>query len=368
MTPKRVFQTTIIVLSVVYGIQLALHMMEVFVLLIIAFIFASAISPTVRRFRKRMPLPAAIGLVYVMLIMVFALLLAIILPPLVTQTGKLITSGPDLIDAAQTQMQSLRRTLRLPVAPSTFDVRGYISRLGEQAPKVAAGVLNLTVGVVTGLAGVVIVLVAAFYWLLERERLEGTWITLLPSRKRAEARMIIEEIELKLGGYVRGQLMLAAIVAVLSYIVLLIVGIPYALVLALLAGLFELVPLIGPILSAVAPVLIAFGESPLKALIVAGAFLVIQQVENHLLVPNVMKHSVGLSPLTVLVAILTGTALMGIVGTLLAVPVASALHVIVQHTVLRDQNLESIEARKLEAREARARDSDAVDAVVAPGS
>lgn len=358
MTAKRVFQTTLIVVSVVYGIQLALHMLEVFVLLIIAFIYASAISPTVRRFRKHMPLPAAIGLVYLMVILTFALLLAVILPPLITQTGKLVTSGPELIDAAQTQLQSLRRTLRLPVAPSTFDVRAYLGKLGGQAPKVAVGVLNLTIGVVTGLAGLVIVLVAAFYWLLEREGLEGTWITLLPRRKRAEARMIIEEIELRLGGYVRGQLMLAAIVAVLAYIVLLVVGIPYALVLALLAGMFELVPLVGPILSAVAPVLIAFGESPLKALIVAGAFLVIQQVENHLLVPNVMKHSVGLSPLTVLVAILIGTALMGIIGTLLAVPIAAALHVVVQHTVLREQNIESIEAKQLEAREARARESE----------
>ncbi len=336
MTARRAFVGTVVVLLTLLGAYLVYRLFSIIVLVLIAFIFAAAISPMVRRLNRRLPLAAAIGVVYLGLLAVFAALMTVIITPVVQQTTTLIQNSPRLLDQVQAQITSLQRQFNLPTV--TPDLQQYVSQIAQQAPALAAGVLNVTLGVVTSVGGVLVVLVMAFYWLLERRDIEGTWIALVPRSRRAETREVIEEIEGKLGAYVRGQLILAVIVGLFSFFGLLILGMEYVLVLALIAGIGELIPLAGPIIGAVPAVLIAFAtESPQTALLVLALYIGIQQVENNFLVPKVMQRSVGLSPLTVLLAVLAGVALLGIIGALLAVPVASAMQVILQHTLFRRQ-------------------------------
>jgi predicted PurR-regulated permease PerM len=339
MTAKQVFQGTLVVLLTLLGAYLVYRLRTLVISVLIAFIFASAISPLVTRLNRRLPLASSIGLVYLGLIAVVAALLAIIITPLAQQTGTLISTAPDLLGAAQTRLAELQDRFDLPGDLLTPNLQGYYGDLAQRAPALAAGVLNITVGFFTGLAGMLVVLVLAFYWLLERRDVEGTWLSLVPARHRGEAREIIEEIEGKLGAYVRGQLILALIVGILSFAGLLILRVPYSLVLALIGGVGEMIPLIGPFVGAVPAVIIAFATtSPQTAIFVAILYFGIQQTENNLLVPKVMHRSVGLSPMTVLLAVLAGGTLLGIIGALLAVPTASAAQVILKRTLFRNQH------------------------------
>ncbi len=336
MTARQASVGTVAVLLTFLGAYLVYRLLSIIIVLLIAFIFAASISPMVRRLNRRLPLAAAIAVVYLGLFAVFAVLTTVIITPVVQQTTALIQSTPELLTQVQDQLADLQRRFRLP--PVTPNLQEYVAQIAQQAPALAAGVLNVTLGVVTSVAGVLVVLVMAFYWLLERRDIEGTWISLVPRARRAETREVIEEIEAKLGAYVRGQLILAGIVGLISFFGLLILDMPYILVLSLVAGIGELIPLAGAIIGAVPAVIIAFAtQSPQEALLVLALYIAIQQFENNFLVPKVMQRSVGLSPLTVLLAVLAGAALLGIIGALLAVPIASALQVILQHTLFRRQ-------------------------------
>ena len=182
-------------------------------------------------------------------------------------------------------------------------------------------------GIFGGFISFVSVLVMTFYMLVERDGLQKFVNTVVPVLWRERVLILLWRMQEKMGLWVRGQLILMASVGVLSYTALLILGVPYALVLALLAGLLEIVPVVGPITAAVPAVVIAFAVSPMRALTVLLIYVVIQQLENHVLVPRVMSRSIGLSPLLVIIAILLGAKLGGITGTLLAVPAITALSV-----------------------------------------
>ncbi len=339
MTAKQVFQGTVVVLLTLLGAYLLYRLRNIVISLLIAFIFAAAIAPLVRPLNRRLSLGSSIGVVYLGLIVLAAVLLAVIVTPLAAQVGNLIETAPELLGTTQERIAQLQRRFNLPSDILTPDLQQYYGDLARRAPSLAAGVLNVTLGFFTGIAGILVVLVLAFYWLLERRDVEGTWLSLVPRQHRPEAREIIEEIEGKLGAYVRGQLILALAVGLISFVGLLLFGMPYTLVLALVAAIGELIPLVGPIIGAVPAIIIAFATQSWQIAVgVMILYIGIQQVENNFLVPKIMQRSVGLSPLTVLVAVLAGAALLGIIGALLAVPVASAMQVVLKHTLFRKQN------------------------------
>ena len=338
MTFRQVFQATLAVLVTLLGAYLLFRLRELIISLLIAFIFASAISPLVARLNRRFSLGSSIGFVYLGLFVIATALLTIIISPLATQAVELVRQAPELAGQAQTNITALQERFDLPAELPTPNLQEYYGQLARQGPRLAAGVLNVTLGFVSSVAGVLIILVMAFYWLLERRDIEGTWLGLVPRSGRATAREVIQEVEGKLGAYVRGQLLLAVIVGAISFVGLWLLGVQFKLVLALIAGIGELIPLAGPIIGAIPAIIIALATgSWQKAALVAVLYLGIQQVENNFLVPKVMQRSVGLSALTVLVAVLAGAALLGIVGALLAVPVASATQVILKHTLFRKE-------------------------------
>ena len=154
--------------------------------------------------------------------------------------------------------------------------------------------------------------------------------TLLPPSYHSIATNVVGKVQEKIGQWLTAQFILCCIIALLTFIGLTIVGLPYALVLALFAGLLEFIPTIGPILSSIPALLVAFVQSPLTALFVLVVYVVVQQFENHIIIPQVMKRTVGINPLVSVVAILIGAKLVGFVGVLLAVPVATSMIVVIQ--------------------------------------
>jgi predicted PurR-regulated permease PerM len=186
-----------------------------------------------------------------------------------------------------------------------------------------------------GALGLVAVGVLAFYWSLNQELTIRSVLQLAPDHRRDFYQSIVDELLMKLGGYIRGQLILCAAVGVLSLIAYVSIGLPYALMLALIAGVLEAVPIIGPTLGAVPAILVALSLGPQQTALVIGAAMLIQTLENYLLVPKIMDRSVGLGAVVTLLAIVVCGALFGVIGAIFAIPLAAVGQTLFERLVLQ---------------------------------
>ncbi|MGH2354378.1 MAG: AI-2E family transporter, partial [Chloroflexota bacterium] len=191
-------------------------------------------------------------------------------------------------------------------------------------------VVRVALGVVTGALNGIFILVLALYLTQDSERIQRYLIGFLPLDRQEQAAQITARIGERLGGWLRGQIMLSAIIGTMTLVGLSLIGVRYAVVLAMIAAIGEAVPLVGPIFSAVPAVIVAFFQSPLQGFLTLGLYILVQQLENNLVVPKVMERAVKLHPLAVMTALLTGSELLGVTGAILSVPVAAALSVVIQ--------------------------------------
>lgn len=284
---------------------------EVLIILFLAIIFMSALSPVVNYLEKiKVPRVLAIALTYIVVVTSLVGLISLTITPLVEQTITLAQNLPGTIDQI------------FPGAINQSVIQDQITEFTKNALGVGLIIFDNFIGLIS-------IAVLAFYMLLDREKLDNVATQFFPQYDD-RIRSISGKIEEKLGAWVRGQIALSLIIGTATYIILSLLGVPYALPLAIFAGFLEIVPVIGPIISAVPAVLIAYTSSPLLALFVVIAFFVIQQLENHLVVPQVMKKAVGLNPLIVIIAVAIGGKLLGIAGALLAVPITVVIQIITQ--------------------------------------
>lgn len=303
-------RTVIFIAIFILALWLIFLIRDLLLILFVALILMSALSPMVKFLTKfKIPKALGIGITYIIIIIVITGLLAIILPPLVEETSKLAITLPPLIDQLLNSAAVDKSVLQ------------------SQLSAFSKNIFSITLTIFDNILTIIFLLVMTFYLLLERENLESRLAALFIGREDRVKKLVIQ-IEEKLGGWFRGQFFLSLIIGVLSYIGLLILGIPYALPLAVVAGILEVVPVIGPIISAIPAILIALTISPILSLGVTAMYFVIQQLENHLIVPQVMKRAVGLNPLVVILAIAVGSRLLGFGGALLAVPMAVVLQII----------------------------------------
>lgn len=308
-------KTIIFITMFILGIWLVYLILDLLLILFVAVILMSAFSPLVKFLAKfRVPKALAIAITYIIIIAVASGLLAIVLPPLFEETSRLFLTLP-------------------PHFEQLFNIAAIDkSVLQSQLSSLSKNVFSITLSVFDNLLTVIFLLVLTFYLTLERDSLEEKIAGLFVGREERYKKLMLQ-IEDKLGSWFRGQLFLSFVIGVLSYIGLTILGIPYALPLAVVAGILEVVPVIGPIISAIPSVLLALTISPLLAIGVAAMYFVIQQLENNLIVPQVMQRAVGLNPLVVILAIAVGSRLLGFAGALLAVPIAVVLQIIVTEVI-----------------------------------
>jgi predicted PurR-regulated permease PerM len=201
-------------------------------------------------------------------------------------------------------------------------------------------------GVVGGLFGLLTILILTFYILIEADALRDTMLRLFASRERARVAAASRDITVKVSAWLGGQLLLGGIIGATSAIGLWLLGIPFFYVLALISGIGELIPVVGPILAAIPAVAVAASVSLNKVLLVIVFFVIQQQFENHVLVPKVMERQVGVSPVTVIVALLIGGKLLGIIGAILAVPTAAILQVVFTEVIAqRDKRAQAAQPK-----------------------
>lgn len=289
---------------------------DVIILLFVAVIFMSALSPIVTRLeRLKIPKALAIALIYVIIISVIAALIAFVVTPFTEQTATLSTNLPQYL---------------VTLIPET----GFIDRsvIQQEFGNFSKNALEVSLTVFNNFLAFISIAVLTFYLLLERENLDKLLAQFF-LRKEDRIKRTTKRIEEKLGSWMRGQIALTLIIGVASYIGLTLLGVPYAVPLAIFAGIMEIVPVIGPIISAVPAIMVALLISPLSAGLVAILYFVIQQLENHLIVPQVMKKAVGLNPLVVILAVAVGGRLLGVAGALLAVPITVVAQIITEDLI-----------------------------------
>ena len=301
-------------------------------LIYISALVAIGLSPVVtrlerRRLRGTKPLPRWVAIleVYLLLAVVLVTVTVLVVPPLIDQARAFWTAIPGLLDRAQ--MWLMDRGLlshKLSVGEAVQQATG-----GGSSDAVSAVVVAIS-GFVGGVFGLLTILILAFYLLLDSRQLFRHFISLVPKAERDRVEDASRRISSKVSAWLAGQLFLGAIIGTTAAIGLKLLGVPYFFVLALIAGLGEMIPVVGPILSAIPAVAVALTVSPATALFVGIFFLAQQQLENHILVPKIMEHQVGVRAGGVIMALLIGGSLLGIVGAILAVPTAAILQVIFQ--------------------------------------
>lgn len=295
------------------SIWLFIQIRDILLLLFVTFILMSALSPIVDRFEKfRIPRAVAILIIYVISIFIIGLAGTLVVPPLVTQSARLVVRLPDFINS---------------VIPSSHL---NLDNIIQQVIPVGEGVVKISVGIFSNFITLITFLVFTFYFLLERKKLEKDLVEFVGNEVGERIFSVISQVEVKLGAWVRGELALMTIIGITSFIGLSILRVDYALPLAIFAGFLEVVPIIGPIVSAIPAVLVAFGTSPGLAIVVVVLYILIQQLENNLVVPTVMKKAVGLSPLITILALMIGGRLAGVVGALMSVPIVVVLQIILK--------------------------------------
>lgn len=290
-------------------------------LVFMSLILASAIMPIVRWGKRyRLPAPLTIGLVYVLLIFVIAVMFAVIVPPLVKETLSLLAKTSTSLGIAEISLNGFGT---LEVSDLAGSLQQYSTFLGQISGSLGL-VLELVTSTFSALLVSVSLLVMTFYLLLSMDDAALAFAWMLPGDKEgqiAKAKRISRAVQHQLGSWVRGQLTLMLVVGASTYIGLLILGIPYALPLAILAGLLEILPNLGPTLAAIPAIAVAFFlVNPVAGMLTLIFTILVQQLENSLFVPQIMKGAVDVRPLTTLILILVGFKLMGVAGALLIVP------------------------------------------------
>jgi len=303
----------------------------------IATLLAIGLSPLVRFIEhqrvlpigtRRLPRWLAILSIYLVVIGAVVALAMTILPPLITQARDLGRNAPRMFDRAQDFL----------VARHLIDHKLTWQEAVQQVPTPDAGgtldvVFSTITGIVGGLFGLFTVLILTFYLLIESDGLLSGVLQLFPREQRPRMAQLSRQITVKVSAWLMGQLFLSSVIAVTAALALWLMGIPYFYVLALIAGVGELIPMVGPILSAIPAIAVAFSVSPIMALWVAVFWILQQQVESHFLVPKVMSTQVGVSAATVIIALMIGGSLLGVMGAVLAVPTAAILLVVFQEVM-----------------------------------
>jgi len=342
MTPSRIVINTAAVLGVLAVGWVLIQIRSVIFLLLLGIVFAAAIEPIVFRLRRAgLRRGQAILLVYVAIFSVIGFGFYFLVPQLVGQVGALDEAIPDIFTKLrQRALDNGNAFVRQTGYQTLWRIEGTYMRL-RSSPDIAQ---DQAVGAATSVLGLLFALVSlmivAFYWMTEKATIKRVALGLFPLSRRARAHAIWDEIEFRIGGWTRGQLMLMVIIGVCSGLAYYGLDLRFWLALAIWAGVTEAIPFIGPFIGGGTAALIALADSPEKALQVVVFAIVLQQVEGAVLVPRVMRNAVGMSPLTVVLAVLIGGSLAGIVGSLLAIPIGAAVQVLVSNLLrLRDDRI-----------------------------
>ncbi|HEY2674047.1 MAG TPA: AI-2E family transporter [Rugosimonospora sp.] len=341
VAPRTVFRWSIAaglgVVAVYLGYHIVVAVRAVLVEILIAAFIAISLDPPVRwLIRHGVKRPRAVAIILVIVFVVAAGLLTLFIPPLVQQSGRLTTSFPDYLDHLRSNSPGLRHLENRFHLQGTIDnlARTLPARLGSQAVALTRQFLG---AVVSGL----LVLVLTVYFMADLPRLRRSLVRLFTRQYRRPVNDAVNVVIDKVGSYMIGNLIISGIAGVSSLAMLEILRVPFALPLAVFVAVTDLIPLIGAAIGAVVAVIVALATTDLwpHAVLLGLFFLLYQQLENYLIAPRVLRNTVAIPALAVLLAALIGGTVLGLIGALIAIPLAAAIKVIMT-PVLRARDAE----------------------------
>jgi predicted PurR-regulated permease PerM len=309
---------------------------NVLVLVFVAVILASGLQPIVAWLRSHLHVGRgpAILLVYSAFLVIVVGLVLVVVPAAVTQLDRTLQSLPPFFERARAWADTLRPAALAQSVGALIDTASHT--LQPAAPPQPGQVVQVGLTVAEAITSVLTLLTVVYFWLTEHARLQRYVLAFVPETRRARARDVWNSAETRLGMWVRGQLILMAAIGVAAAIAYTVLGVPAVVLLGLFAAIAEAIPIVGPLIGAIPAVLIAATISPELALAVAGVYGVLQIIEGNVLVPLVMRNTVGISPFLVILSVLIGAAAGGFVGALLAVPIAATAEVLIEGLQARE--------------------------------
>jgi len=320
--------TILKVIGVLLVLGLIFLIRDVVVLVLFAVILTSAIEPFAARMeKKKIPRVVAVSMVYVIGAILLGTALFFLIPPLLEQVRQLASAMPSFFDAAVMKFESFKQFAFQHNIASNVEL--FFESLSSELGQVAPNIFSTTKAVVTGTISVVIVLAISFYMSVEKGGLKKFIETLTPEHQRANAMRLVHKSQEKLGRWVQGQFVVILLVGILDFMGLLFIGARFALLLGIMGAVLEIVPYAGPIVATAVVFLIGLSQSLTVAILAGAWLLIVQQIENHIITPKIMQSAVGLNPIVVILAILIGTKLAGVLGLVLAVPVAAVIEVLI---------------------------------------
>ena len=306
------------------------YMFDVVLVVLAAIVIASAIEPIVRRLQHyQVNRIIAVILVYLLMFVIVGAILIFFVPVVLGEIIDFLRNVPSTIslDTVWSPIRDIGLQFsNTPIASNSISMSDLTSGLQSIFIGTGAGAFQAASFIFGGVLSFTLIVVLSFYMAVQREGVENFLRIISPVRHHDYVVGLWKRSQRKIGFWLQGQILLAVIVGVLVYLVLMIVGIPHALLLAVLAGMLEIIPVFGPIIAAVPAVLLAFSDAGVgTALLLVGLYLIIQQFENQLFYPLVVKKIVGISPIVVILALVIGAKVAGILGAILAVPLSAAL-------------------------------------------
>jgi predicted PurR-regulated permease PerM len=307
-------------LGMLWGISL---LAQPLALLAFAITLAESLAPIANWLDRWLPRALAVVLVYLALLLVLAAIGYALIPTLASQIREASNRIPDLVTIIQQWLAS--RNLQIG--------GNVLNALTSQIGSVSSALVSLPIAIFSSLFDIVLIFFISVYWLIQAPAILDFFLSLFPEGRRERVGSVVGKMGREMGGFIRGAFLDGLVIGTSTYIGLVLLGIDYALVLGMLAGLLEFIPWVGPIIAAVPLVGSALLQSPTKALLALGFVLLLHQFEGNIVLPNIMYTQTAISPLLVILALLAGGAIGGILGAIIAIPLAAALRVFVREVV-----------------------------------
>ena len=319
-----VFKTVLILLALLF-----LYIVrEVIILFFISVILVSAMEPAVNFLqRKKIPRTLTVSIIYILLLAIIGIAISFLIPPLIAQIQDLSQNFSQYaakIESFLGPVNDFIKTNHINLGTTQF-----LGNVGSSLSSATGNIFSETVGVFSGLISAVVIFSLAFYMSVEENAIIGFIISVAPIKHKEYARSLTERIKYKIGRWLLGQIFVMLIIFILDSIGLYLVGVPYPLILGLFAGVMEIVPYVGPVISGIPGVILGFLISPTTGFLALLVYFIAQQFEGNVVVPLVMKKAVGLNPITVILALLAGAKLGGFLGVILSIPVAAAVGLVI---------------------------------------
>ncbi len=342
LSTASVAKATLIVIGLVILTNFLGQILNVIIIFFIAILFAAALDSTVDKLEKRkIPRPVSVLLIFLILIGVLGFFISQLIPLVATQLIELAKNLSSIVNNLSSgnsdflfgeTIQNLFNSILENVDQETVisQLQATLETIGTQLQSVAGNTFGAIKALFNGIFNFVLVLILTFFLVVNERSVDDFFISLFPSKHGQYIVEKLESIKDKVGDWLRGQMIMILLMFSLTLIGLLILGVDYALTLAMMAGIAELLPVVGPIMAGVPAVLVGFNESPWLAIWVFGLIILLQQIEGQVLIPLVMKKAVGLNPIITILAVLIGFETLGILGIIIAIPVTATLSIFVR--------------------------------------